>query len=34
MTFATLSDELPGTLFQFKFLIWDDVVYTLAPDRA
>ena len=27
----TLSEELPGTLFQFSFLIRDDVVYTLDP---
>lgn len=31
LNLETLSDELPGTLFQFKFLIRDDVVYTLTP---
>jgi hypothetical protein len=31
LTLETLSEEMPGTLFQFKFLIRDDVVYTLAP---
>lgn len=34
LTLATLSEEFPGTLFQFKFLIRDDVVYTLVPGRV